>query len=67
MIDTVIIRRVRIGHIPHPPSWKASASSFRTVIGSSFGLLSVMRAKLFRPHAPPTNENRKAFIGADEN
>src|SRR6266540_1434756 len=31
-IDIVIISRNRIGHIPHPPSWKASANILRTVI-----------------------------------
>jgi hypothetical protein len=31
----VSISRKRIGHMPHPPSWNASARSLRTVIDSS--------------------------------
>jgi hypothetical protein len=45
-MDTVIMRRVRMGHIPHPPSWKASASSLRTVMDSSFGLTSGIQVEL---------------------
>src|SRR5262249_11413694 len=31
-IEIVIINRNRIGHIPHPPSWNASANILRTII-----------------------------------
>ena len=31
-IDSVIMSRNRIGHMPHPPSWNASANILRTII-----------------------------------
>src|SRR5687767_3412713 len=51
-MDIVSMSRNRIGHIPHPPSWKPSANILRTVIsGPPYGASGVWGGVAIRPSA----------------